>query len=253
MAAVQGLIKKHSALESDLAVHEERVKEIGAAGEKLIEAGNYNKEQIGQRCEGLKEKIELIRKTAADRRQKLEDNSAFLQFMWKTDVVENWIVDRETHVRSEEYGRDLSSVQTLLTKQDTFDAGLRAFEKEGIEAITVLKDQLLAAHHAKSVAIERRYKEVLGRWELLKRDSEERKRKLLALQAEYKQLEELYLEFAKKASAFNSWFENAEEDLTDPVHCNSIDEIRVYPSVLISYTLRPFIGILQAHVFLYHC
>jgi len=34
------------------------------------------------------------------------------------------------------------------------------------------------------------------------------------------------LSFAKKASAFNSWFENAEEDLTDPVRCNSLDEIR---------------------------
>lgn len=32
--------------------------------------------------------------------------------------------------------------------------------------------------------------------------------------------------FAKKASAFNSWFENAEEDLTDPVRCNSLEEIR---------------------------
>lgn len=29
-----------------------------------------------------------------------------------------------------------------------------------------------------------------------------------------------------QASAFNSWFENAEEDLTDPVRCNSIEEIR---------------------------
>lgn len=51
------------------------------------------------------------------------DNSAYLQFMWKADVVESWIADKETHVRSEEYGRDLSTVQTLLTKQETFDAG----------------------------------------------------------------------------------------------------------------------------------
>jgi phage terminase Nu1 subunit (DNA packaging protein) len=43
--------------------------------------------------------------------------SAFLQFIWKTDVVESWIADKETQVRSEDYGRDLSSVQTLLTKQ----------------------------------------------------------------------------------------------------------------------------------------
>lgn len=36
----------------------------------------------------------------------------------------------------------------------------------------------------------------------------------------------MFLTFAKKASAFNSWFENAEEDLTDPVRCNSLEEIR---------------------------
>jgi len=61
---------------------------------------------------------------AAKRKSKLMDNSAYLQFMWKADVVESWIADKETHVRSEEYGRDLSTVQTLLTKQETFDAGI---------------------------------------------------------------------------------------------------------------------------------
>jgi spectrin alpha len=38
-------------------------------------------------------------------------------------------------------------------------------------------------------------------------------------------IEDLLLAFAKKASQFNSWFENAEEDLTDPVRVNSLDEI----------------------------
>lgn len=41
----------------------------------------------------------------------------------------------------------------------------------------------------------------------------------------------MYLLFAKKASAFNSWFENAEEDLTDPVRCNSVEEIMVKLSI----------------------
>ena len=38
---------------------------------------------------------------------------------------------QESYVRSDEFGRDLSSVQTLLTKQETFDIGLEAFENEG--------------------------------------------------------------------------------------------------------------------------
>ena len=65
-------------------------------------------------------------------------------------------------------------------------------------------------------------------------DSEQRKQTLLRLQDQYRQIEDLYLAFAKKASAFNSWFENAEEDLTDPVRCNSVEEIRVSELIIFS-------------------
>lgn len=66
----------------------------------------------------------------------------------------------------------------------------------------------------------------MSRWQKLLGDSDGRKQQLLRMQNQFRQIEELYLTFAKKASAFNSWFENAEEDLTDPVRCNSIEEIR---------------------------
>ena len=71
--------------------------------------------------------------------------------------------DKETQIRSDDYGRDLSSVQTLLTKQETFDAGLQAFEKEGIQTITALKDQLIASNHEQTPAIEKRYSDVISR------------------------------------------------------------------------------------------
>jgi spectrin alpha len=226
LAAVQGLLKKHGAFETDFKVHEDRCSEISKEGDKLIAEGNHNADNIRQRCQLLKEKLEALQQAADHRRAKLVDNSAFLQFIWKTDVVESWIVDKETQVRSEDYGRDLSSVQTLLTKQETFDAGLQAFEKEGIQTITALKDQLIAAKHAQTPAIEKRYNDVISRWQSLLADSDSRKQRLLRLQDQYRQVEDLYLTFAKKASAFNSWFENAEEDLTDPVRCNSVEEIK---------------------------
>ncbi len=49
---------------------------------------------------------------------------ATISFVFSADVVESWIADKENYVRSEEFGRDLSTVQTLLTKQETFDAGM---------------------------------------------------------------------------------------------------------------------------------
>ncbi|XP_052790865.1 spectrin alpha chain-like isoform X7 [Mya arenaria] len=226
MAAVQGLLKKHEVFETDFQVHRDRCQEVHKEGEKLIQEGNHNKDSIAQRVQGLQDKLSALDEAAALRKAGLIDNSAFLQFIWKTDVVESWIADKETQVRSDDYGRDLSSVQTLLTKQDTFDAGLQAFEKEGIQTITALKDQLLASKHAKTPSIEKRYNDVMSRWKKLLDDSEQRKQMLLRLQDQYRQIEDLYLAFAKKASAFNSWFENAEEDLTDPVRCNSVEEIR---------------------------
>lgn len=225
IAGVQGLLKKHGVFEGDLALHTQRIMQLISDGEKLIDNGNHHAPAIKVRCEQLRNRLQEIEDLARRRLQRLQDNSAYLQFMWKCDVVESWMAEREQQVRSEDYGRDLSSVQILLTKQETFDAGLNAFEHEGIQRITELKDQLVNAKHAQTPAIEKRHSNVIARWQQLLANSEARRQKLLRMQDQYKQIEELYLTFAKKASAFNSWFENAEEDLTDPVRCNSLEEI----------------------------
>lgn len=124
MAAVQGLLKKHEALEAELAARGDRVRELATEGERLLAAGNLHSDALSHRIRALHAKLEKLTSLAARRRAALLDNSLYLQLLWKADVVESWIADKETHVRSDEFGRDLSTVQTLLTKQDTFDAGM---------------------------------------------------------------------------------------------------------------------------------
>ena len=75
--------------------------------------------------------------------------------------------DKESLARSDDYGRDLSSVQTLLTKQETFDAGLQTFAREGIMQITGLKDQLIDSEHAQTTAIQQHHANLMKRWVLL--------------------------------------------------------------------------------------
>ncbi|KAI6209533.1 Spectrin protein 1 [Aphelenchoides besseyi] len=226
MNSVQSLLKKHDIFDNDLVVHEKRIAELVQQGNNLTESGNHHAPEIQQRLEQLRHHLNKVRELATVRLQRLRDNSAYLQFMWKCDVVESWIAEKETYVRSDDFGRDLSSVQLLLNKQDAFETGLKAFESEGIQRVSELKDQLLQAQHQQSPEIERRHNNVIARWNQLLSNSTARRQRLLQAQQEFKKIEELYLNFAKKASAFNSWFENAEEDLTDPVRCNSLDEIR---------------------------
>jgi spectrin alpha len=94
------------------------------------------------------------------------------------------------------------------------------------QRINELKDQLIRSQHVQSDAIQKQYEHVINRWQKLLNNSLARREKLIRMQEHFKQIEDLFLTFAKKASAFNSWFENAEEDLTDPVRCNSLEEIR---------------------------
>jgi len=91
-------------------------------------------------------KLDHLAALAARRKAKLMDNSAYLQFMWKADVVESWIADKETHVRSEEFGRDLSTVQTLLTKQETFDAGDKQFRVNTLRLLVRGGDDIIHNH-----------------------------------------------------------------------------------------------------------
>ena len=186
-------------------MHTDRCHEITGAGQKLIDDGNHHADSIVNRCDQLRNKMHNLGDLADVRKKNLLDNSAYLQFMWKADVVESWIADKESYVKSTDFGRDLSSVQTLLTKQETFDIGLEAFENEGIQNISGLMDQLVRSGHNQTSSINRKYEEVIGRWQKILNESNMRKQRLLQVQDQFRQIEDLFLTFAKKASAFNSW------------------------------------------------
>merc|ERR1712095_245520 len=64
MAAVQGLLKKHDAFETDLSVHNDKVNEINAAGQKLIEDRNHHTSNIVQRCDLLRNKMHNLGEVA---------------------------------------------------------------------------------------------------------------------------------------------------------------------------------------------
>lgn len=53
MAAVQGLLKKHEALEAELAARAERVRDLSAEGEKLLAEGNLHSDALSHRIRAL--------------------------------------------------------------------------------------------------------------------------------------------------------------------------------------------------------
>lgn len=82
----------------------------------------------------------------------------------------------------------------IFFHQETFDAGLQAFQQEGITNITALKDQLLAAKHVQSKAIEARHATLMKRWNQLLSNSAARKKKLLEAQEHFRKVGSTILE-----------------------------------------------------------
>ncbi|XP_075238969.1 spectrin alpha chain-like isoform X4 [Convolutriloba macropyga] len=231
LASVQGLIKKHTAFDQDVVSHTEKANLLEVRGNQLIEDENLQADKVAEKLQHLKDMLEELRRLAGIRRENLKENSALLQFTWKADVVESWVNEKQSLVQSNaggdvEEAKDLSAVQDMLHRQETFEAGLTAFQAEGIVPIGKLRDTLVNAGHVSKNEIDQRYKSLLDRWEELQKKSEERREQLDKKLKHFQGVEDKFLLFAKKASSFNSWFENAEEDLSDPVKCNSIDEIK---------------------------
>jgi spectrin alpha len=187
--------------------------------------------QITEQMNLLNKDIELLEQNSDKRKANLLNNLKYLQFYWKTDVIESWINEKikQLELANNDLGYNLSTIQNLIAKHDTFEAGLQAFEQnEGINALNELKEQLLndpSITDDRSSNINSKYNHIIECWSKLKSLSQNRFERLREQKGKFKDIDELYLKFAKKASSFNSWFENAEEDLTDPVRCNSIEEI----------------------------
>jgi spectrin alpha len=132
LAAAQGLIKKHDAFNTDFDVHRERLDEICKQGQALLDANNHHSAHIAESMASSRDLIEKLRQSSEARRQRLSENWSLLQFHWRADVVESWIGERQAQLRSDDVGHNLTSVQNLLAKHDTFNSGLSAFENEGI-------------------------------------------------------------------------------------------------------------------------
>ena len=169
LASVQGLIKKHTAFDADVVSHTEKANLLEDRGNQLIEDDNLQADKVAEKLQHLKDMLDKLRHLASIRRENLRENSALLQFTWKADVVESWINEKQSLVLSHaggdiEEAKDLSAVQDMLHRQETFEAGLSAFQQEGIVPIGKLRDTLVNAGHVSKNEIDERYKSLLERY-----------------------------------------------------------------------------------------
>eukprot|EP00049_Salpingoeca_infusionum_P019358 m.361515 g.361515 ORF g.361515 m.361515 type:complete len:2425 (-) comp19658_c0_seq1:287-7561(-) len=224
LSGAQALVKKHAAFLDDAEERRRAMDAVHEQGRQLAAEKNFNSEAIkatSQRIEAVASKLHADAKA---RGVALDDRLQFLSFSREADSIVAWIEDKLPQVASGEAGKDLAAVQALRAKQDTLAAACNTF-RERIASFQQLSQKLIAGENSHAAEINAREAAVVAKWNALLEQAETRMAQLERSLATFEEIDDLFLKFAQKASQFNSWFENAEEDLTDPVRVNSLDEI----------------------------
>lgn len=91
LASVQNLIKKHQLVEADITAHEDRIKDMNSQSDGLIESGQFDSDNIGERRDSINERYDRVKNLAAHRRDRLNEANTLHQFFRDIADEESWI------------------------------------------------------------------------------------------------------------------------------------------------------------------
>uniref|UniRef100_A0A8C0ZZE7 SH3 domain-containing protein n=1 Tax=Castor canadensis TaxID=51338 RepID=A0A8C0ZZE7_CASCN len=127
LIGVQNLLKKHQALQAEIAGHEPRIKAVTQKGNAMVEEGHFAAEDVKAKLNELNQKWEALKAKASQRRQDLEDSLQAQQYFADANEAESWMREKEPIVGSTDYGKDEDSAEALLKKHEALMSDLSAY------------------------------------------------------------------------------------------------------------------------------
>ncbi|KAM8945241.1 alpha-actinin-3 isoform 2-T2 [Pelodytes ibericus] len=148
------------------------------------------------------------------------------KFKQKASLHESWTRGKEELLSQRDYeSASLMEIRALVRKHEAFESDLAAHQ-DRVEQIAAIAQELNELDYHDAAAVNSRCQAICDQWDTLgtltqkRRDALERVEKLLET------IDQLYLEFAKRAAPFNNWMDGATEDLQDMFIVHSIEEIQ---------------------------
>ncbi|KAH6925479.1 hypothetical protein HPB50_005728 [Hyalomma asiaticum] len=129
--------KKHAAFEAEILAHRGRVETLLDEGQRLVEADHYASSQIESRLEAVERLWAQLLEQTKLKKDRLPRLYQALLFNWMLDDLQTWMDDVEMQLQSEDHGKDLTSVQNLLKKQQLLETDIT----NHAEMLEQVKDQ----------------------------------------------------------------------------------------------------------------
>lgn len=189
---LQEKVRKHQNFDQELNANKTRI-------DKVIDSGNELKESIHVQSERIEAKISEISslwqdllQAAEKKSNKLDEASQQHQYNRGIEDFELWLSEIEGQLLSEDYGKDLTSVQYLQKKHGQLEADVGA-NQDRIDGIRISSEQFVNAGHFDAENIKSKYKGVSARYSNLMKLMSNRKVRLmdsLAVQQLFRDVED---------------------------------------------------------------
>uniref|UniRef100_U3JTX5 Calponin-homology (CH) domain-containing protein n=1 Tax=Ficedula albicollis TaxID=59894 RepID=U3JTX5_FICAL len=139
------LIKKHKALEHEIAIYQDLLKELSESAQTLPLVGSTQYVEVDAPKEQVHSRLQELQELAA----KLDETLVLHEFLREYEDLEDWITQQKQTASSEDYGNDYEHVLQLCAKYDTFRLQLEAAGKR-VVAFQELADNLLNRGYSES-------------------------------------------------------------------------------------------------------
>ncbi|XP_053552821.1 alpha-actinin-4 [Bombina bombina] len=147
------------------------------------------------------------------------------KFRQKASIHEAWTEGKEAMLKQKDYeSATLADIKALIRKHEAFESDLAAHQ-DRVEQIAAIAQELNELDYYDSHSVNARCQKICDQWDVLGSLTHSRREALEQTEKQLEAIDQLYLEYAKRAAPFNNWMEGAMEDLQDMFIVHTIEEI----------------------------
>uniref|UniRef100_A0A667Z9Z9 Spectrin beta chain n=1 Tax=Myripristis murdjan TaxID=586833 RepID=A0A667Z9Z9_9TELE len=134
LPAVEAAMKKHEAIEADIASYEERIGVVVELAAEMEAEGYYDIRRILARKENILGQWSLLKELVVGRKARLEKNLALQKTFQDMVYMIDWMEDMQVQLLSKDFGKHLLEVDDLLQKHSLQEADI-SVQAERVETL----------------------------------------------------------------------------------------------------------------------
>ncbi|XP_066108252.1 spectrin beta chain, non-erythrocytic 2 isoform X2 [Saccopteryx bilineata] len=170
--------QKHQAFMAELAANKDWLDKVDKEGQELSLEKPELKALVSEKLEGLHKRWDELETTTQAKARSLFDANRAELFSQSCSALESWLLSLQAQLHSDDYGKDLTSVNILLKKQQMLEREMAVREKE-VEAIQT-QAKALAQEDQGAGEVERTSRAVEEKFKALYQPMRERCQRLQA-------------------------------------------------------------------------